>query len=65
MVKCKWCGEELRFVPQRGWVHEDGGIYMVECEQCGWMGAPFPTPTRCPKCNGNVRDNHCAFPLLS
>lgn len=27
MTICHWCGEELRFIPGRGWVHQDGKTY--------------------------------------
>ncbi|MEM4188802.1 MAG: hypothetical protein QXN56_06650 [Candidatus Hadarchaeum sp.] len=27
VVRCRWCEEELKFDPERGYVHQDGSIY--------------------------------------
>lgn len=27
MVWCRWCGEELKFDPRKGYVHQDGSVY--------------------------------------
>lgn len=59
---CHWCGEQLRYDRRRGWVHPQGGAYMMRCVDCGWQGAPYPGPTRCPRCGGEVRDSHAALP---
>ncbi len=60
--KCIWCGEELQWVAGRGWAHEEGGIYVMRCPDCGWRGAPYPSPGRCPHCGSRgVRDDHCAL----
>jgi DNA-directed RNA polymerase subunit RPC12/RpoP len=60
--ECIWCGEPLRFVPGRGWVHEEGGSYVMRCRQCGWKGAPYPSPAQCPRCGSEgLRDDHCAL----
>jgi ribosomal protein S27E len=64
-VLCHWCGEPLRFTA-RGWVHAEGGMYVMRCPDCGWSGAPYPSPVRCPKCASSaVRDDHCALPQRS
>jgi len=64
MKRCLYCGDLLRFEPGRGWVHSEGGTYRVRCGNCGWEGAPFPTPTHCPRCGSrDVRDDHCATPV--
>lgn len=63
--KCVWCGQPLRFDPKRGWVHPEGGGYVVSCEKCGWRGAPYPSPAACPRCGGEVKDDHCALPKMS
>lgn len=60
--QCLWCGGPLYFVPGRGWVHPQGSGYVVFCEECGWKGAPYPSPQRCPRCGGKVKDDHCALP---
>ncbi len=61
-MKCQWCGEPLMFT-RRGWVHQEGGIYKIRCKTCGWTGAPYPTPTRCPRCGSEkIVDDHCALP---
>lgn len=61
-MKCMWCKQELRFTG-RGWVHAEGGTYMMRCPDCGWRGAPYPSPTACPRCGSrNVRDDHAALP---
>jgi len=63
MAKCHWCGEILRFVQGKGYVHEGGGAYLQYCDNCGWSGS-FTVPTfRCPKCGGDLRDDHCALPV--
>lgn len=64
MAKCLWCNEPLRFDRQRGWVHANGGgVYMMRCPDCGWSGAPWPSPTVCPACGGReIRDDHAALP---
>lgn len=59
---CVWCGERLRWMTGRGWVHEDGGLYVMWCPDCGWRGAPYPSPSSCPRCGSReVRDHHCAL----
>lgn len=61
---CQWCGEPLHFVPGRGWVHEEGGLYVMYCPKCRWRGAPYPSPKVCPRCGSKeVRDHHCALPM--
>lgn len=63
MKKCVHCGQELRFHPVRGWVHPEGGTYMVECQCCGWLGASYPSPIVCPYCGSDrVYDHHAARP---
>jgi primosomal protein N' len=65
-VICRWCEQPLRFVTGKGWVHQEGGIYAMYCPHCGWRGAPYPSPSRCPRCGSNqVRDDHCALPQRS
>lgn len=62
MPHCVWCQESLSFVRGRGYVHEQGGSYMMYCPDCGWKGAPYPSPTQCPKCGSRaLRDDHCAL----
>lgn len=67
LVRCLYCGEVLHFDRMRGWVHlQDGGTYMMYCPDCGWRGAPYPSPVRCPNCGSKgVRDDHCATPRMS
>lgn len=63
-AKCFWCGEELTFNVNRGWVHPEGGSYMQRCKRCGWKGAPHPSPWKCPKCGSDdVVDDHAALPV--
>jgi len=62
-MTCHWCGERLIW-SARGWVHAEGGHYKVRCNRCGWTGAPYPSPTRCPACGAaDVYDLHCALPV--
>jgi predicted RNA-binding Zn-ribbon protein involved in translation (DUF1610 family) len=36
----------------------------VLCADCGWKGAPYPSPVTCPNCGSKkLRDDHCAFPI--
>lgn len=46
MPRCVWCGEELRFDPKKGYVHEDGNLYKQRID---------------PK-TGKLVDDHCALP---
>jgi rubredoxin len=62
---CLYCQEPLTFDPRRGWIHPEGGTYMSRCRICGWRGAPHPTPERCPRCGGEVLDDHCVRPARS
>ena len=60
---CGHCRQPLRFTP-RGWTHPEGGFYVMYCPDCGWRGAPYPSPVRCPRCDSLVlRDDHCALPV--
>lgn len=60
---CHWCGQPLHYVRNRGYVHPEGGSYMMYCKECGWSGAPWPSPRTCPKCgSAEIRDDHCALP---
>ncbi len=61
---CQYCKDELRFIPGRGWTHSQGGVYRMKCPECGWEGAPWPSPKVCPVCgSAEVRDEHCALPV--
>jgi len=60
---CIWCGEPLKFIMGRGWVHPEGGLYKMRCDSCRWSGAPYPSPRHCPNCgSGGLRDDHIARP---
>ena len=60
---CHWCHEPLVFIRGRGWVHREGGVYSMYCPKCGWKGAPWPSPTQCPRCKSkDIRDHHAALP---
>ncbi|GBD14662.1 hypothetical protein HRbin25_00541 [bacterium HR25] len=41
MAVCLYCQQPLRFERGRGWVHQQGGLYLVSCPRCGWRGAPY------------------------
>jgi DNA-directed RNA polymerase subunit RPC12/RpoP len=61
---CMVCGQRLVWHNDRGWVHQEGGCYMMFCPDCGWKGAPYPSPIRCPACGSKkVRDAHVARPV--
>jgi primosomal protein N' len=61
---CMYCGETIKWTRTRGWVHLQGGAYMMYCPECGWKGAPFPCPGKCPSCGSkNLRDHHIARPI--
>lgn len=60
---CMYCGELLKFLDDKGWVHQNGSIYIMECKDCGYVGE---TSIRCPKCQSiNYVDHHCALPIRS
>lgn len=57
---CMWCGEPLKFEAGRGWVHQNGSIYMMRCKDCGFKGG---NSVHCPRCGSkNYVDDHCALP---
>jgi rubrerythrin len=59
---CQTCKQALMHDNRRGWLHPEGGFYMVVCVACGWKGAPYPAPLACPTCGSKrLRDDHCAF----
>jgi len=61
---CMYCGEAIKWTRTRGWVHLQGGQYLMYCPDCGWKGAPNPRPGKCPSCGSkNLRDVHIARPL--
>jgi len=62
MATCSRCGQLLRFVRGRGWVHPEGGTYAMRCPDCDWTGAPYPSPMDCPQCGSRkLRDDHCVL----
>lgn len=64
-VVCKFCGEPLVYDESRGFVHQEGGIYLMVCFDCGYQAAPFPVPVKCPRCGSkNWGDHHAAFPVF-
>lgn len=61
-MKCLWCGDSLVFSWEE-WKHSSTGTsYIARCDACGWIGGAGPI--LCPNCGGEVRDDHCAFPVL-
>ena len=58
---CFRCEEPVVWLP-RGWVHSEGGASGMRYPQCGWRGAPYPSPVRCPRYGSrDVRDDHAAL----
>ena len=51
MPICKWCGEELRYEPRRGWLHQNGQMYIQKLVKTD----------RHPE--GELVDDHCAMPV--
>lgn len=71
-VKCMWCGNELRFVLDKGYVHQDGELYrrkQVPCRYCSTAGGRSGSvAVACRMCQGTGRmwvDDHCALPKRS
>ncbi len=64
-MRCLWCGQVLHWVPDRGWTHRGGGIYVQRCGRCGLRAAVWPSQLMCPNCGEVVRwvDDHCATPV--
>ena len=66
MMTCQFCEEPLRFVTGRGYVHQEGGTYVMRCPDCGWRGAPYPSAVSCPSCGSKaIRDDHCATAVIA
>jgi hypothetical protein len=62
---CARCGQPLRFVTGKGWVHGNGGTVVQKCGNCGQL-FDVPHGFRCPHCgqeSRETRDDHCAFPV--
>lgn len=47
--KCLWCGEPLRFISGKGWVHLDGRIYKTR----------FDFPRFCRECGRRILEGYC------
>lgn len=66
MATCIYCREPITYATARScWAHTNGGgAYMMSCLKCGYVGAPYPAPVRCPGCGDQTRfmDTHCAMP---
>lgn len=56
-LPCMWCGEPLKFVPGKGWTHQDGSLYRTRTEvrddkeitlddHCAMPGSPVPPEGR-------------------
>ena len=62
-VICVWCGKELVFEKDKGYVHPGGGIYIQICKECGWRESNSPPLLECPECGSeNIIDDHCSMP---
>ena len=71
MIECLWCGEPLKFVLGKGWVHQDGQLYKTKryerCPSCGSRNIKEIKPKWgiCLDCEDNFHmeyDDHCAMP---
>jgi hypothetical protein len=48
-MRCRWCGEPLRFERGRGWVHGDGKVYKTRVDADGIERddhVAFPVPDK-------------------
>ena len=69
-TRCLWCGEPLRFIPGKGWVHQDGKLYKEvrrqHCPYCKSRKIIDKGKTGlCLNCNSTFDlyyDDHCAMP---
>ena len=52
MTYCRWCKEPLRYIRGKGWVHEDGNVYVTILEYDEYLGRMVE------------RDDHCALPVF-
>lgn len=59
---CVWCGEPLEFKQGKGWIHENGGLYVQRCESCQRKLSLREATFVCPFCGGKLVDDHCALP---
>lgn len=65
-MPCEHCGEDLIYIEERGWCHDEGGNCVMHCSDCDWVGAPYPPPTNCPGCDSNkIEEDHCGNPILN
>ncbi len=59
---CRICRQAVRFELGRGFVHINGGAYMMRCRTCGAMFSPAKPVVNCPSCNSrDVVDDHCVY----
>jgi hypothetical protein len=63
-VRCFYCHLPLAFESNGvGWIHSGGSAQALRCKECGWGGAPRPSPVLCPSCGiGTLRASHLAKP---
>jgi len=69
-MKCKWCGEELKFIRGKGWVHQDGKLYktrLVYPSECRVCHTKLTDDGYCYRCGIYYKkeevDDHCALPV--
>lgn len=59
---CMYCHRAVTFGYRQGWIHVDGGAYVMRCPDCGWEDSPIENLIDCPNCGGRkLRDDHHAL----
>jgi hypothetical protein len=60
---CLHCERPLVYSQDHGWIHFEGGRYVVRCGVCTWSDSPAAPLTRCGNCGATaLRDDHLAMP---
>ena len=61
---CQHCNEPLRFVLGKGWVHENGQLYVMKCKACGKLRTVYGKHVACVCGCESWVDDHCALAIV-
>lgn len=61
---CRICGEDLKFIRGKGWVHSDGNVYKRRLMTPKEIKRFYENFGRYPKEDEKYVDDHCVQPLI-